>query len=237
MKVAIVFLFALLVVTPVSADPPIDGTYQSTDLGGLMLIGRYTESWSMANGELQLGNTTNKLSWDGATLGTQWWMYCADISVPPLLLLDTVDVNGNGQRQYLVTYQGGICILDGNGPWGNGSEPSYTALYDTYSEIKLFQFSNFQIVGMTASASMQASFIGFSNACMSLSISNQERYDDTDNIAKPPNFPDFLAPSTCAPTRTMGSWGEADEFTLIVTGCTVASEESTWGAIKALYGE
>jgi hypothetical protein len=35
----------------------------------------------------------------------------------------------------------------------------------------------------------------------------------------------------------MGSWGEADEFTLVVQGCTVPTEEATWGSIKAIYGD
>jgi len=235
MRIAIVFLFVLVAASPVFAGPPLNGTYQTTDLGGTMLTGRYSESWSAPNGELQLGNTTNKLSWDGFTLGTEWWMYCADISAPPFLLFDTVDGNGNGQKQYLVMYQGGICILDGNGPWGDGSEPSYTALYDAYSEIKLFTYENFQIVGMVASANLTATIIGWNDLCMTLSISNGEMLGSTDSEAKPPNYPDFLAPSTCAPTRTLGTWGEADEFTLIVEGCTIATEESTWGAIKALY--
>jgi hypothetical protein len=88
---------------------------------------------------------------------------------------------------------------------------------------------------MVASASLTASVVGWDDLCVTLSISNAEMLGSTDTGAKPPNYPAFLAPSTCAPTRTLGSWGEADEFTLIITGCTVGTEVSTWGAVKALY--
>jgi hypothetical protein len=239
MRTATVFLFSVMLVTLAAvpsalADPPINGVYQTTDLGGSMLTGRYSESWTMASGRLELGNTTNKLSWDGATLGTQWWMYCSEIAAPPILILDTLDGNGNGQQQWLVMYTGGVMILDGNGPWGNGSEPSYTAIMDSYTETKLFMYDNFQVVNEVASISIQATFVGFNNMCVSLSIGNQEEHSNTDHMM-PIAYPGFLAPGTCAPTRTRGSYGEVDDFTLIIMGCALPTEVSSWGAIKALY--
>ena len=238
MRTVIGCLLALTVTASMAfAGPPIDGTYQSISLGGPMLDGRYSESWTAPNGALQIGNTTNKLSWDGATLGTQWWMYCAELSLPPTLILDTVDANGNGQKQYLTQYTGGICVLDGNGPWGDGSVSSYTALYTSYAEINTFQFSNFAVTGVTANVNMTAQFIGFADACMSLSISNQEQAPNgtTDSSALPADYPGFMTPSSCIATRTLGSWGESDEHTLIIIGCTVPTEDVTWGGIKALY--
>lgn len=235
MKTAIGLLIVFLAVAPAWANPPIDGTYQSTDLGGPMLTGRYAQSWSAPSGRLSIGNTTNSMSWDGATLGTQWWMYCADLAAPPVLLSDTVDSNGNGTRTWLTIFSGGLCILDGNGPWGDGSEPSYTAPFMSYSEINTEQYANFQLIAVVSSINMQAQFIGYSADCMSLSISNQEELGSTDTGALPFDYPSFLAPATCAPTRTLGSWGEADEFTLIVSGCTIPTQESSWGGIKALF--
>ena len=239
MKNAIGFILAVLMVMPVIAfaGGPIDGTYLSTDLGGSMLTGRYSESWSAPGGRLMIGNTINMLSWDGATLGTQWWIYCADISIPPILIGDTVDGQGNGFEEWLVHFQGGLMILDGNGPWGDGSEPSYTATLDSYSEIKTYQYVDFEIVQVVTTISLQGRFIGFNDDCMTMSISNTEELGTTDTASLPPSYPSFLAPSTCAPTRTMGSWGEADEFTLIVTGCTVPTRVTTWGEVKALYSE
>jgi hypothetical protein len=241
MKFAIVFLVTLLIMAPLvptaNAQPPLNGTYQSTDLGGTMLPGRYSESWTAAAGHLTLGNTTNKFSWDGFTLGTQWWMYCAQISAVPILLQDTVNINGDGIKQYVVNYTGGLCILGGSGPWGGG-DPSYTAPYTAYAEIKTFQYANNVLVAVISTVQMQAMFLGFNDDCMSLAISNQEQapLGSTDHGPLPANYPGFLDPNTCAPTRTLGSWGEADEFTLIIQGCTIPTEEATWGSIKAIYG-
>lgn len=128
-------------------------------------------------------------------------------------------------------------ILDGNGPWGDGSEPSYTAILDTFSEIKTYQYVNNEIVHVVTTISLQGQFVGWNDDCMTMSISNQEELGTTDTAALPPFYPDFIEPSTCAPTRTLGSWGEVDEFTLIVTGCTVPTEVTTWGEVKALYSD
>lgn len=238
MKFAIAFLLALFVagalVAPASAGAPIPGVYKSTDIGGTMQPGRYSESWTVANGHLTLGNTTNKYSWDGFTLGAEWWMYCAQISQAPLLLQDTVDTNGNGIRQYQVVYTGGLCVLSGTGPWGGG-DPSYTAPYTSYSEIKTFHYTNNVITAVIGTAQLQAEVLVYED-CMTLSIANHSQDGDTDSAALPANYPGFLNPNTCTATRTLGSWGEADEFTLVITGtCTVPVEESTWSRIKDMY--
>ena len=60
MKTALAIIFAILLTAPtlVFAAPPADGIYTSTDLGGQMLLGRYSESWDVPDGRLQMGNTT-----------------------------------------------------------------------------------------------------------------------------------------------------------------------------------
>lgn len=233
MKSAIVFILAMLIVTPVIAGPPLNGTYKSEDLGGPVLAGRYTESWAGPGGRLALGNTTNKYSWDGATLGTQWWMYCAEISAAPILLFDGVDGSGNGQRIYQVTYNGGFCVLF-TGPWTNG-EASYFAPYDSYTEIKTQTYVSFGVVGEVATVQVQASFTGFNDDCMALQIASSAEVGDTDSSAKPGDFPDFLEPGFCTGTRVHGTWGDHTGMTLDIFDCTIATEESTWGAIKAQY--
>jgi hypothetical protein len=237
MKTALVITFAVVLAVPLLAvaGPPIDGTYTSTDLGGQMLLGRYSESWSQPGGQLEMGNTVNKLSWDGATLGTQWWLYCTRIAGPPVLISDTVDGNGNGFKEWRVTYIGGDLVLDGNGPWGDGSEPSYTANLHAYQEIKTFQYINNQIVQCISNVSLQAAFQGFDESCVTISILNQEELGNTDTAALPADYPPFLEPITCDPTRTLGSWGEVDEITLIIIDCTIPVDETTWGVIKSRY--
>ncbi len=240
MKIAIGLLLVLCLAVPALAGPPIAGVYQSTDLGGPMLPGRYTMSWTAPTGHLQLGNTTNKFSWDGLVLGAQWWMYCAELAVPPILINDTVDINGNGSQTWSADFTGGFCQLAGDGPWGGSGELSYLAPYTAYSESQTLSFSNFVIVGVVTSINVQAGpFANFGEACMSLTIANQNQLATTDTAALPANFPGFMDPLSCTVTgRTMGSWGDSFEFTLVIlTGCTVPVEENTWGAIKALYAE
>jgi hypothetical protein len=232
---AMTFAFVLFVPLLALAGPPADGTYLSTDLGGQVLLGRYSESWDVPDGRLHQGNTVNKLSWDGAALGTQWELYCTRIAGPPVLITDTVDGSGNGFQEWMVVYVAGDLILDGNGPWGDGSEPYYHANLHAYQEFKTFQYSNHQIVQSISNVSIQAGFSGFDESCVAISILNQEELGNTNTASLPPNYPAFLEPITCDPTRTLGSWGEVDEITLIIRGCTVPSEETTWGVVKSLY--
>lgn len=240
MRFAIAFLLTLLVAgaltAPAKAGAPVPGVYKSTDIGGTMLPGRYSESWTAANGHLALGNTTNTLSWDGFTLGTEWSMSCAEISQAPVLLQDTVDGNGNGIKQWQVVYSGGVCVLDGGGPWAGG-DASYTAPYTSYTEIKTFHYSNFALIAVIGTAQLQAEFNGYQD-CLTLSISNRAQHGDTDTAAFPGAavYPGFLDPGSCAATRTLGSWGEADEFTLVISGtCTVPTENASWSRIKSMY--
>jgi hypothetical protein len=237
MKTALVIILALLLTVPllVVAGPPIDGIYTSTDIGGQMLLGRYSESWDVADGRLQKDNTVNKLSWDGATLGTQWQLFCTRIAGPPVLITDTVDGSGNGFREWKVVYQSGDLILDGNGPWGDGSEPTYEANLHAYQELVTFQYVNHQIVQRISTVSIQAGFKDYDETCVAISIFNQEELGTTYTATLPPDYPVFLEPITCDPNRTLGSWGEVDEITLIVTGCTVSNEVTTWGVIKSHY--
>jgi hypothetical protein len=238
MKTALVTIFAFIISVPLLAfaDPPIDGIYTSTDLGGQVLLGRYSESWDVPDGRLQMGNTANKLSWDGATLGTQWQLFCTRIAGPPVLITDTVDGAGNGFREWKVVYVAGDLILDGNGPWGNGTEPFYQANMHAYQEIKTFQYSGGVITQAIANVSIQADFQDWAESCVTISILNQEELGNTDDDGSLAlNYPAFLVPITCDPSRTLGTWGEVDEITLIVTGCTVPTEDTTWGVIKSLY--
>jgi len=234
MKTVIVFLLVLFAAGTALGNPPINGTYKSVTLGGQMLDGRYSESWSAANGELGVGNTTNNMSWDGATLGTQWWMYCAEI-VSANLLFSTVDGAGNGMESWLVVYRNGSMVLDGNGPWGDGSVASYSATFDSYVEVKELTFVSFGMVSATSNVSLQATFVGYDQTCVNLVVANQAQFGNTDKTPPDPNYPGFLDPNTCAATRTLGSWGVSDDFTLTITGCVIPTAETSWGKVKAMY--
>jgi len=233
MKAVIVILLSVLISAPALAQAPLDGTYKSTDLGGSMLPGRYSESWFP--GPLAVNNTLNEESWDGATLGTQWHWYCPWI-VGKLLLVSTVDGFGNGQKIWKVTYTGGYCWLDGAGPWGGG-DASYLADINTWVAIVTETYAAFVEVGTVRNHNASATFQNYPQECMSLSVTNAEKLGDTSGGGGlPANFPAFWDWVPCAPAATPGEWGDIDGITFNILGCeTVSVTETSWGAVKAMY--
>ena len=49
-KVTLTLLIVALAATPALAQPPINGTWSSTDLGGPVDVGRYTEAYDTPDG-------------------------------------------------------------------------------------------------------------------------------------------------------------------------------------------
>ena len=235
MKAVLVVLLSIMVVVPAFAGAPVNGTYTSTDIGGSMLSGRYSESWYPT--KLTVNNTLNEQSWNGA-LGTQWWWYCPWVAAPPTLLLSTVNGLGNGIKIWRVTYTGGYCWLDGGGPWAGG-DPSYLANINTWTGIVTETYSAFNEVGTVRNHSATATFVGYNQECMSLSISNTEKLGDTKKTGPlPAGFPSFWNWIGCYDQGPAGpgEWGDVDGITFTITGCqTVATQQSTWGNVKAMY--
>ena len=233
---AAVFL-CMLVAVPAIAGPPANGVYKSTDLGGTMLPGRMTETWVPS--PLSVGNTLNEESWDGVTLGTQWVWNCAWIVAPPIILFDGVDGFGNGNKFWQVIYAGGICNLDGTGPWAGG-DPSYTGIVNAWSHIVTETYANFVEIGTVWSTNANATFVGYNSECMSLVIDNGAKQGDTNGGLLAANYPDFFDYILCISLGTAGpgQWGDIFQITLQVVDCqSVGTEKRTWGGIKTLYDE
>ena len=235
MKAVIGVLLSIVIAVPAFAGAPANGTYKSTDIGGTMLPGHYSESWFPT--KLSVNNTLNEQSWDGSTLGTQWHWYCPWISTAPVLLLNTVNGAGNGQKVWRVTYAGGICWLDGAGPWAGG-DASYTANVNMWTAIVTETFSSFVEVGTVRTHSASATFNGYNQQCMALTISNTEKLGDTNGGPLAANFPNFWDWTTCTDIGTAGpgEWGDVDSITFTIQTCeTVSTEQRSWGAVKSLY--
>jgi hypothetical protein len=235
MKAVLVVLLSMMAAVPALAGPPANGTYTSTDIGGSMLPGRYSESWFPT--KLTNNNTLNEKSWDGSTLGGQWWWYCPWITGAPALLLNTVNGAGNGTKIWRATYTGGYCWIDGGGPWAGG-DASYLANINTWVGIITETYSNFQEVGTVRNHQATANFVGYNAECMSLVIENAEKLSDTTHGPLPANFPDFWNWQPCASmgTNGPGEWGDVDSITFTIVDCqSVATEPTTWGAVKAKY--
>ena len=178
MKAVIVILLSVMVSVPALAGPPNNGTYTSTDIGGTMLPGRYSEYWFGA--PLAVNNTLNEQSWDGGTLGGQWHWYCPWIA-GKVLLVNTVNGAGNGNKIWRVTYTGGYCWLSNTGPWG-GTDPTYLANISTWVAIVTETYANFVEVGSVRNHSAAATFNGYNEECMTLNVTNAA--GKTEDLAK-----------------------------------------------------
>lgn len=237
MKSLILVFICIAMAVPALAGPPVDGTYKSTDIGGCMLPGRYSELWF--GGKLMVNNTLNEQSWDGSTLGAQWHWYCPWISVPPVLLVNTVNGAGNGQKTWRVTYTGGYCWLDGGSSctW-NGGDASYMANITVWIAIVTETYQNFVEVGTVRNHNAQGTFTLYGGKCMDLSISNVEKRGDTNGGPLPANYPDFWSWFVCNNVGTAGpgEWGDVDSITFTIRNCGgVSTAAVTWGAVKSLY--
>jgi len=235
MKTVIVFLLSILVAVPVLAQAPVNGTYKTTDLGGLMLPGHYSESWA-AGTKLAVGNTMNEASWDGTTLGTQWHFFCPQ-AVSVTQLANLVDGAGNGQIIWQIRYINGAFLLSGAGPWGGG-DLSYTATVDSWNAIVTETFANFVEVAQIRSVSASATFVGYEALCLALQVQNTEKLGETASGGVAADFPGFLDGATCGVVGGAGEWGDVSQITFTVDGCeTVPVQSASWGQVKQLYND
>lgn len=236
--VLVLVMVAAIAVPAVQAQPPIDGTWKTTN--GDFLEGRESTSWSAPGalhpalgGRLQPGNTFNAASWNGGTLGTEWAISCPFI-VNVIPIFPNV-VNGNGFDIYQIIYAGGTITLDGSGPWGGG-DPSYTGIITTYIETRTVNYVNYQVVGANSTHSIDADIIGYTDDCVTFGIGNGAWIGDTDGGPKPAGYPAFID-NACTATPTLGRWGLTTNMTLTVKGCLVPVENKSWGSIKSMYTE
>ncbi len=239
MKRALLLLMVTLLVTLSGiafAAAPLPGAYQSTDIGGVIPPGRYTEGWAAGGSALTVGATLYCQSWDGVTLGTIWSYHCAVQTANSVLQADNVDGSGNGTRTYKSIYVGGTFNLSGAGPWGNG-DANYPGTWDSYYEIETVIYAAFVPIAAVTNVSAIGHFDNYPTACMDYTISNGSRVGTTDlGNVKPPNYPGLYDFTTCLPTQTLGAWWNMNSMTVVITpNCTVPTKPATWGAIKTLY--
>ncbi len=240
MKRVVIIILAALFALPATASfagPPLNGNYQSVDLGGSVYTGRYTEGWDAGGGPVLGGTTLNAESWDGATLATQWRYWCGTELSNGVLLVDNVNpATGNGNRTYMKTFTGGYIWLSGSGPWANG-DPDYYGTIDSYTEFETIAYSNWGPIAAVSNVQALAHFDDYPEQCMTFYIGNGTRMASTEvGDPVPANYPDLLD-TNCNPTRTEGAFWNFSSVTLSISGCEVATEESSWGEIKMIYSE
>ncbi len=227
-----ILIGALLAVTPVLADPPLDGVYHST--AGDMLEGRGSESWPNGS-DFEIGDALNWASWDGATLGLEWTLSCPAICEEPQLIYDGVNSSGYGVQIWQSQYCGGTFWLaaDGDEPWGGGDD-SYTASVQSLNQVTTILFAAWQPVSWITNMDMIAHFLGYQETCITLVVSNTERVGDTESQTFPPDYPDLVAGANCTAVD-MGSAWDVEDITMTITGCATPVEETSWGTVKSAY--
>jgi hypothetical protein len=217
------------------AGAPLNGDYQSTDLGGPLFLGRYSEGWDSGNSALTPGTTLNAQSWDGMTLGNQWHYWCSTTETTPVLLVNNVNASGNGNRTYMKTFVGGYIWLSGSGPWANG-DVDYPGHIDSYTEFETITYSNWVEIAAVTNVQAIAYFDNYPGTCMSFYIGNGTLIASTDlGETIPANYPGLLDPG-CSATRVHGAAWDFTSITLSIVDCAVGTEESTWGGIKSMHG-
>lgn len=229
-RIALVAGLALVVAAPALAGWPIVGTYKSTDLGGSLDTGRFSESWLDTAGVI--GNTLNLVSWDGSVQGGEWKVWCMSLVSPPTLIIDIRDANGNGQVMVTSYYGGGSLWLSRNGPWGDGTE-DYAGEVHVCHMITTYQYASWELIGAVGSINLSGMAAGGRHP-IDLSIYLVEYITLTGGTSVPADYPPLID-ADCGAGPATGTWGDVGEITLSVLP-PLPVEASTWGAVKALYG-
>lgn len=227
-------LMVLCIPSLALAGAPLQGIWTSTDLGGTVPVGRYTESWEAGGGALEAGTILNASSWDGVSLGASWAYSCAVEQGDAVLLDDAVNAQGFGTRTWKKTFGGGAIWLSGNGPWANG-DPEYTGQIIAYTEFETVTYVAFQPVAATTNVQASASIEGYDTICLGFTVGNGAKVGDTlGGGTLPAGYPPLML-SGCAPGGSNGAWWNFGHLTLYINDCAVGTEDLTWGAVKAQY--
>jgi hypothetical protein len=245
--ILILLLTAVMVVSAgaVYAGAPLSGTWKSTN-GDFDEGTATTQSngvGSLPNNYLYVPAVLYGRSYAGGVFTNDWEIACTQsVSVTPLN--GFLGSTGNGNYTFLISYAGGYLNLGGPGnPW-NGGDAVYSGVIDTYTEVRTVQWVNNAVVGAVSDHSVTAHIQGYPQTCVTWGIGNGVLrggdYPYLDHsvlqFVKPANYPDFHDPN-CAVVVNFpyGHWDDIRDLTLSITGCTVATEPTTWGAVKSMY--
>ena len=208
------------------ADLPINGYYNSVDLGGLTLLGHGTNSRPVP--DTGVDNVFNSQSWNGSALGTQWRFACG-VSYSQQVI-DNRSASGTGTVIFTTLYVGGTFWLAGSGPWGTGAN-DFTGTLGQTTRITTLQYVNWAPV--QARENIDSSGVFDSGCLLTFAIANGTGVGDTDLMPFNANYPALLD-TDCASARVSGSWGDLSQISFLID-CTVPNDASSWGSLKTLY--
>jgi len=215
------------------AGPPLSGDYKST-------LGDFDEGTAAslwAGSFLASGNVLFAQSVAGGVFTGDWLIHCPFVvSVIPT---GGVLICGTGNLDYMIVYAGGYVQLGGPGtPW-DGGDASYTGLLDSFVEFRTIQYLSGVLKGSTSDYALSAHLQGYAQSCMTWAIGNGVLRGGTGFVAplqsvKPAGYPDYHNVA-CVVSGTVGHWDDVRDLTLSITSCPVATQQSTWGAVKSIY--
>ncbi len=232
-NVLLIVLLSLAAGSALAACPDVLGIWSSnpeTNPDYALLNGRVSEAWCDGNPSTA-GDTQNALSWDGATLGTEWTIWGMSINAGgPVLVFDGV-AGGNGVRIYQTSYDGGEFWLAGDGAWTTGDVELHGTIHD-YLVVTTVTYSGGDIVAAVSNITFNGVFgdCPEQNACViEFAIANAALIWRSDwATPMPVDYPAFLCGADT------GELFSTSDITLGIN-CAVATEDHSWTSVKDMY--
>jgi hypothetical protein len=238
----------------VFAGAPLNGTWKSTH-------GDFDEGTMTASGDFSGYGFTRMYarSFAGGVFTDDWTIWCINLDYATQLVARTGPTgNEIWQFNYDVSSRLGYVTLGGPGnPW-NGGDALYTGILDSFVEIRTIQYVNNLVTGAVSDYAISAHLQGYPESCVSWAIGNEvlrgginepPSLPNATTFAHPPlqdskgpgypGYPELFPGFPCVLTEPAfnygGQWGDVRDLTLSITGCTLATQPTTWGAVKAMY--
>ena len=171
-------------------------------------------------------------------MGTQWELWCAAISRPPMLLTDDRDSTGTGEATWRAVYTGGFFWMAGDGPWAPAGASEYHGTIDDLISTLTFVYSDGLLVEVRAVTELSGRFdpTRWDGSCVTYTLSDVTYVGSTNQEPKPSDYPAFMAPD-CGPwPQETGAWGEVSAISVDVVDCTETPvRKTTWGEIRTMY--
>jgi len=205
---------------------PITGDYKSVELGGSVLMGRWSEGFINGNPN-HVRNGAHAASWDGANLGNQWEMTGAVLAGMTTLFGNPGAADGTFivKRDFDVSAAHLLLKSDGGtAPWwgGDGGITEYDFALDVYFQVLTVTVAGGAIMNATSTEVFEGTYVA-DPLC-------QVHYGHTVGIYEgvgpqvPTDYPGFEAALEGVEVIAGGAWGtvEGTRFTITPEPATLA---------------
>lgn len=217
---ALCFCACALISLPAQAAPVL-GEYSSTDLGGTVTPGRYSEGYPTGTpGELGLG--AHAASWDGGLLGGEWELVGPTLDTPTLLVGPAVPpgvgtVISIWHRVFDTT--GATLTLKTPGPWNPGGDGDYVVDLTSYAQTLTITWRDGLVANASTVETFEGTFVGYAGYTLEVGQTLGAHLGEGLAGALPADFPSFFPGGSPA-----GSWGVAEgiRFEIVPEPATMA---------------